>query len=44
VVANGVRKDLDVTRLADRVGLALGPWPDAPAPGAVDPEPPTRSP
>jgi D-alanyl-D-alanine carboxypeptidase/D-alanyl-D-alanine-endopeptidase (penicillin-binding protein 4) len=40
VVANGVPKGLDVTRLADRVGLALGGWPDAPAADAVGPLPP----
>jgi D-alanyl-D-alanine carboxypeptidase/D-alanyl-D-alanine-endopeptidase (penicillin-binding protein 4) len=39
VVANGVPKSLDVTRLADRVGAALGTWPDAPPAEAVDPEP-----
>jgi len=40
VVANGVPKNLDATRLSDRVGLAVGTWPDAPPPEAVDPEPP----
>jgi len=44
VVTNGVPKNLDATRLADRVGLALGAWPDAPLPEAVDPEPPVPAP
>ena len=44
VVANGVPKDLDAARLADRVGLALGSWPDAPPAAAVDPEPPAPGP
>lgn len=39
VVANGVPKNLDATRLADRLGATLGSWPDAPPPDAVDPEP-----
>lgn len=39
VVVNGVPKDLDAARLSDRLGVALGSWPDAPAPDAVDPEP-----
>ena len=41
VVTNGVPKNLDAARLADRVGLALGSWPDAPPPEAVDPELPS---
>jgi len=44
VVTNGVPKSLDVSRLADRVGLALGGWADAPAADAVAPLPPTQSP
>jgi len=40
VVANGVPKDLDAARLSDRLGVALGTWPDAPPADAVDPEPP----
>jgi D-alanyl-D-alanine carboxypeptidase/D-alanyl-D-alanine-endopeptidase (penicillin-binding protein 4) len=39
VVVNGVPKSLDAARLSDRVGVALGAWPDAPPPEAVDPEP-----
>jgi len=39
VVANGVPTDLEATRLSDRVGVALGTWPDAPPAEAVDPEP-----
>ncbi|MEO5680165.1 MAG: D-alanyl-D-alanine carboxypeptidase/D-alanyl-D-alanine-endopeptidase, partial [Acidimicrobiales bacterium] len=39
VVANGVPGSLDVARLSDRVGLALGAWPDSPPADAVDPEP-----
>ncbi len=39
VVANGVPKNLEATRLADRIGLVLGTWPDAPPPDAVDPDP-----
>ncbi len=39
VVANGVPTSLDATRLSDRVGVALGAWPDAPPADAVDPEP-----
>jgi len=47
VVANGVPTSLDATRLSDRVGVALGAWPDAPPADTVDPEPPvpdTRTP
>ena len=40
VVANGVPKGLDVNRLSDRLGVALGTWPDAPPADVVDPEPP----
>lgn len=46
VVANGVPTALDATRLSERVGVALGSWPDAPPAAAIDPEPPvpeTRS-
>ena len=39
VVTNGVPAGLDAARLSDRVGLALGSWPDAPPPEDVDPEP-----
>ena len=39
VMANGVPTTLDATRLSDRVGVALGTWPDAPPADAVDPEP-----
>jgi D-alanyl-D-alanine carboxypeptidase/D-alanyl-D-alanine-endopeptidase (penicillin-binding protein 4) len=39
VVANGVPKGLEATRLADRLGITLGSWPDAPPVDAVDPEP-----
>jgi len=44
VVTNGVPKDLDVTRLADRVGMAMGAWPEAPPPEAVGPGPPVAVP
>ncbi len=40
VITNGVPTSLDEARLSDRVGGALGSWPDAPAPDTVDPEPP----
>ena len=40
VMANGVPTTLDATRLSDRIGVALGGWPDAPPTDAVDPEPP----
>lgn len=40
VVANGVPTSLDATRLSDRLGVALGSWPDAPPADTVDPEPP----
>ena len=40
VVVNGVPKDLDAARLSDRLGVALGTWPEAPPADAVDPEPP----
>lgn len=39
VVSNDVPKNLEATRLGDRLGVALGSWPDAPPPDAVDPEP-----
>ena len=39
VLVNGVPRDLDAARLSDRLGVALGTWPDAPAVDAVDPEP-----
>ncbi len=39
VMVNGVPKDLDAARLSDRIGVALGTWPDAPPADAVDPEP-----
>jgi D-alanyl-D-alanine carboxypeptidase/D-alanyl-D-alanine-endopeptidase (penicillin-binding protein 4) len=39
VVANGVPKNLEANRLADRLGVTLGSWPDAPPVDAVDPEP-----
>jgi D-alanyl-D-alanine carboxypeptidase/D-alanyl-D-alanine-endopeptidase (penicillin-binding protein 4) len=39
VVSNDVPTSVPVTKLADRVGVALGAWPDAPAVGVVDPEP-----
>jgi D-alanyl-D-alanine carboxypeptidase/D-alanyl-D-alanine-endopeptidase (penicillin-binding protein 4) len=38
VVSNDVPTTLPVTKLADRVGIALGAWPDAPPVDAVDPE------
>ena len=44
VVANGVPTSLDAARLADRVGVVLGSWPDAPPADAVDPEPATPLP
>ena len=44
VVSNGVATNLDAARLSDRVGAALGSWPDAPPPEAVDPEPPGPGP
>ena len=40
VVVNGVPGGLDPNRLSDRLGVALGTWPDAPPPDAVDPDPP----
>jgi len=41
VMVNGVPAQLDAARLSDRLGVALGTWPDAPPADAVDPEPPT---
>jgi len=39
VVSNDVPPSLPVTRLADKVGVALGAWPAAPPVGDLDPEP-----
>jgi D-alanyl-D-alanine carboxypeptidase/D-alanyl-D-alanine-endopeptidase (penicillin-binding protein 4) len=39
VVSNDVPTSLPVTKLADKVGIALGAWPAAPPAADVDPEP-----
>lgn len=41
VVTNGVPTNLPVTRLAEKVGIALGAWPAAAPVGDLDPEPVT---
>jgi hypothetical protein len=38
-VSNDVPVSLPVTKLADKVGVALGSWPAAPPASDLDPEP-----
>lgn len=44
VVVNGVPQGLDAARFSDRLGVALGTWPDAPPADRVGPDPPGRAP